>query len=1367
MEQVQHRVSSPVRSIRLWVLLARVFLPAGAAVLSMLWVVESPAQIRARQGRNNTRVNREAVSNRGRFRERLLIDGGIRSSDRQNLFHSFEEFGLSTHQIATFLADPEIRNILGRVVGGHPSMIDGLIEVSGSDANLYLLNPAGIVFGPNSQLNVSGDFTATTATGIGFGDGWFDVGGDGDYSALVGDPTSFVFAVDEPGAIVNAGTLSVSTGSALTLLGGTVINTGTLTAPGGTITIAAIPGDRLVRIHQAGMLLSLDIATLDEGIPSNTARPAALPFTPLALPQLLTGDEVRSATSVRMNADGTVTLAGSGLGVPTQPGTAIASGRLDTSIQADSIQSGDGGIGPQINVLGDRVALLDATVDASSSATPGLIQVGGGYQGNGPVPNAELTYVDAGTVLRADGVQVDHDSGHAIDGGQIVAWADGTTQFYGRAIARGAGVEGRGGQVEISGSRSLAFDGLVDVSSSDGPDGTVLFDPADIIITDLTPLDDNQLSPNVPNAGDPAGIVLFNDQPTEAFTISSAAIAGLTGTVQLQAHSDIKIESVLQSSTIDTLILQAGRSIQADEPIILTNGSVVARINDERANPSFRAPGDAEFRIDAELNGAIVTTNGDITVDVGTFGGTPIGAVTLSETAILTRNGSISITGVGGTGGDGSNPGIVVDGTLIQALDSGSVTLRGTAGGTSGDISNAGVLITERSVVEASGTADITINGISGNAASNNIGVELEGVLTAGGGDISVIGTSDNQGLGGIDNYGILLEGGTIKNTGLGAVTLDGTVGAGSSGTINNSGIALLAGESGGSVIDIEDGGSVIDVEDGGSAINVESGSSVIEVENGILSLNGRTQARATDNHGIVIRDGSQLIGDRSITLTGDAPADAGIALDNGIIDAGTRATAEVTLTADTLDASVDSQIRGTGQLTIQPLTRNQRIQVGGVEGDRFAPVVTDRLLLSDRDLAALPNGFSQVTIGRTDGSGLVTVDGDVTFDDPTVLRSPTGPGSIDTTGGTINLADNASLSLIANRDVVTGDISAPGRSLSITSLNGRVDTNRGVLDTSAINGGGDIQIDAAQTITLGELSTSSVARDNDERSRLDANNAGNISIASSSGTVRVNGAITAIADAEGNAGNGGRIEIQAADSILPGGSAVLATSTRAEQGNAGDGGPIRLSADNTIRMNTRLESSAIAESFGSSGRGGRIRLSAGRRIVLEEGADSSTAAQQGTGGRGDIRLTADRDIIVNGPLTTSATSAAGLSDRGGAIRIRAGRDITLNGLDTSAEIVSPGGAVNIESTAGTVTLNSDVPITASETRTGGSTTINGAEGVRIALTPTDVNGPSPVLSRVTTGGRRFVVRSENGSVDLRASEPIAIATEGGRIRLQ
>jgi filamentous hemagglutinin family protein len=186
------------------------------------------------------------------------IVGGQVSGDGTNLFHSFERFGLSQGQVADFLANPQVRNIFGRVVGGEASAIDGLLKVSGGSANLFLMNPSGILFGPNARLDIPAAFTATTANGIGFGGGWFSTTGVNDFTKLLGNPDALSFVMPQSGAIANFGQLAVGPGQSLSLVGGTVLNLGGLSAPGGNVTIAAVADGKVARISPVGSLLSVE-----------------------------------------------------------------------------------------------------------------------------------------------------------------------------------------------------------------------------------------------------------------------------------------------------------------------------------------------------------------------------------------------------------------------------------------------------------------------------------------------------------------------------------------------------------------------------------------------------------------------------------------------------------------------------------------------------------------------------------------------------------------------------------------------------------------------------------------------------------------------------------------------------------------------------------------------------------------------------------------------------------------------------------------------------------------------------------------------------------------------------------------------------
>ncbi|MEL6928783.1 MAG: filamentous hemagglutinin N-terminal domain-containing protein, partial [Cyanobacteria bacterium J06600_6] len=391
---------------------------------------------------------------------RIDIDGGSLSENGENLFHSFEQFGLSESQIANFMSNPNIRNILGRINGGDASVINGLIQVTGGNSNLLLMNPAGIIFGESARLNVPADFTATTATGIGFENNfWFNAVGENNYQTLVGTPNTFAFDSDNPGVIVNGADLSLAEGNNLTLLGGNVVNTGEISAAEGNVTLSAVPGSSTIKISQAGHLLSLEIE------PPRDSEGKILPFSATDLPTLLTSSGTE--TGLTANEDGSVIIAETGTSFIPEAALAINAGEINVS----------GFEGGAVTVTGNKVGLLSGEINATGVSAGGNVRVGGEYQRGDSLPSATQTIVDTSSSIAVDAT----DNGNA---GSVVVWSDSLTRFTGTITARG-GENGRdGGLVEVSGKDLLVFTGTVDAGSTLGEQGELLLDPKNIIIGD-------------------------------------------------------------------------------------------------------------------------------------------------------------------------------------------------------------------------------------------------------------------------------------------------------------------------------------------------------------------------------------------------------------------------------------------------------------------------------------------------------------------------------------------------------------------------------------------------------------------------------------------------------------------------------------------------------------------------------------------------------------------------------------------------------------------------------------------------------------------------------------------------------------------
>jgi filamentous hemagglutinin family protein len=181
------------------------------------------------------------------------ITGGTRPSNGPNLFHSFDRFSVGTGDTARFSASGQtgIVNILSRVTGGQSSAIDGILRSEIAGANLYLLNPSGVMFGPNASLNVSGSFHVSTADVLRLADGATFAANLGQESRLtVAAPAAFGFLGSTPAPVAIQGSRLrfglLETGRALTVVGGDItIMDGVLAAPGGRLQLASVasPGD--------------------------------------------------------------------------------------------------------------------------------------------------------------------------------------------------------------------------------------------------------------------------------------------------------------------------------------------------------------------------------------------------------------------------------------------------------------------------------------------------------------------------------------------------------------------------------------------------------------------------------------------------------------------------------------------------------------------------------------------------------------------------------------------------------------------------------------------------------------------------------------------------------------------------------------------------------------------------------------------------------------------------------------------------------------------------------------------------------------------------------------------------------------------
>ena len=178
-----------------------------------------------------------------------------------NLLHSFSAFDLRAGESAVFSGPASILNIVARITGGAPSTIDGAIRVTAPDASLFLVNPAGLVFGPGATVDVPGSFHAGTAHTLRLADGTLiDLRAASPVTLTAAPPAAFGFESAGAALAMRGAQLRVREGRAIGLVAGDVALDATasgriasLTAPSGSIGIVATRGAGSVAIDGAGL----------------------------------------------------------------------------------------------------------------------------------------------------------------------------------------------------------------------------------------------------------------------------------------------------------------------------------------------------------------------------------------------------------------------------------------------------------------------------------------------------------------------------------------------------------------------------------------------------------------------------------------------------------------------------------------------------------------------------------------------------------------------------------------------------------------------------------------------------------------------------------------------------------------------------------------------------------------------------------------------------------------------------------------------------------------------------------------------------------------------------------------------------------
>ena len=412
------------------------------------------------------------------------------------MFHSFGQFGVPTNNIANFLNETALptSNILGRVTGGSPSNIFGTLQTTGfGSANLFLMNPAGIVFGPNASLNVGGSATFTTADYLRFADSAKFTAMPGPQDAAISSApiAAFGFLGSNPGAITVQGSqLSVADGTGISLVGGNItIQSGT--PEGGTAQPARLSAPNgKTQLASAASVGEFDAATLQP------------------LPNV---------NNTSFTSFGSVSLApGANINVSGKQTVSIRGGQFVISVN-DAVLSTAQSPGPP-----ETISLSPGSSMISSNAGP---EPGAAVQLT--ASNVQMDGASIQSLTTGDGAGGTISIAAGLDGGPISSTA-GSVQMKGGQIQTASLGPGTVGDIQINSSSLSMTDGaLIDTLLVPNPlipgqpgGGTIAITATDSIFVTGQRAGTTSLLPSVP------GLPTFTNAPSGIYSENFSASTG-------------------------------------------------------------------------------------------------------------------------------------------------------------------------------------------------------------------------------------------------------------------------------------------------------------------------------------------------------------------------------------------------------------------------------------------------------------------------------------------------------------------------------------------------------------------------------------------------------------------------------------------------------------------------------------------------------------------------------------------------------------------------------------------------------------------------------------------------------------------------